>query len=68
MIESAGRLDKDVAREARLAGELCIEKGELDRAQNALELSRSQYERMEREDEAAIVHDLITVTEEQLSV
>jgi len=60
LIASAGLIDRDVAREAQLAGVLCIAAGENTRALRALNLALDHYERMDRSEDAAIVSDLIS--------
>ena len=60
LIASAGLIDWDVAREAQLAGVLCIAAGENTRALRALNLALDHYERMDRSEDAAIVSDLIS--------
>ena len=59
LLDDAGIVDTDVAREARMAGEVCLKNGETTRGLLALKLSHSHFERMEREEEAAILQDLI---------
>ena len=59
ILEEAGIIDTDAARAARLSGEACFARGQPERALKALNLSLSNYQRMEREEDAAIVLDII---------
>ena len=67
MLEGTGTIDTDAARAARLSGEACFAKGQSDRALKALQLSLSNYQRMEREEDAAIVLDIIEEVEAMLA-
>ena len=67
LLTQAQLVDKDVARESHLAGQLCFAAGEFQRALRSLRLSLDHYERMEREEEAAQVADIIFEIEEQLT-
>lgn len=67
MLEGTGTIDTDAARAARLSGEACFAKGQSDRALKALHLSLSNYQRMEREEDAAIVLDIIEEVEAMLA-
>ena len=58
-LEEAGIIDTDAARAARLSGETCFAQGQPERALKALNLSLSNYQRMEREEDAAVVLDII---------
>jgi serine/threonine protein kinase/tetratricopeptide (TPR) repeat protein len=67
LLTQAQLVDKDVARESHLAGQLCFSAGEFQRALRSLKLSMDHYERMEREEDAAQVADMIFEIEEQLT-
>jgi serine/threonine protein kinase/tetratricopeptide (TPR) repeat protein len=67
LINKAQLVDKDVARESLLAGQLCFKAGQSSRALRSLKLSFEHYERMECEEESAQVADLIETIETQKS-
>lgn len=60
MLDASGFIDVDVARGAQLAAKEAINRGETDRAIQALKLSMFHWEQMEREEEAAVVLDLLS--------
>lgn len=65
LINKAQLVDKDVARESLLVGQLCFTAGQSSRALRSLKLSLEHYERMECEEESAQVADLIERIEAQ---
>jgi hypothetical protein len=67
LLDIAQLVDKDVARESHLAGELCFEAGKFHRALRCLNLAQDHYERMEREEDAALVADMISEIQAQLT-